>query len=125
LVEGLNEKFDWDHGLRRIYYVLAQDLLYKDPSRNLIFLDNHDVSRAWSEFRENQSKALMAYKMLYTLRGIPQLYYGSEILFGNFANLGGTNVRQDMPGGWIGDTVSVFEQRGLSENQTSMLEQLR
>ena len=125
LVEGLNEKFDWDHGLRRIYYVLAQDLLYKDPSRNLIFLDNHDVSRAWSEFREDPSKTLMAYKMLYTLRGIPQLYYGSEILFGNFASLGGTNVRQDMPGGWVGDAVSVFEQRGLSAKAQSMLEQLR
>lgn len=125
LVEGLNEKFDWDHGLRRIYYVLAQDLLYKDPSRNLIFLDNHDVSRAWSEFREDPSKTLMAYKMLFTLRGIPQLYYGSEILFGNFASLGGTNVRQDMPGGWVGDAVSVFEQRGLSAKAQSMLEQLR
>jgi glycosidase len=125
MIEALNEKFDWDHGLRRIYYVLSQDFLYKDPSRNLIFLDNHDVSRAWSEYREDFAKIKLAYKMLYTLRGIPQLYYGSEILFGNFAALGGTNVRQDMPGGWVGDSISVFDQHGLSASAQSMLDELR
>lgn len=125
LVEGLNEKMDWDRGLRRIYTTLAQDFLYKDASRNLIFLDNHDVSRAWSEFRENPAKARMAYRMLYTLRGVPQLYYGSEVLFGNFASLGGSNVRQDMPGGWAGDTLSVFEGRGLLPNVTEFLEEMK
>jgi glycosidase len=125
LVEGLNEKMDWDRGLRRIYTTLAQDFLYKDASRNLIFLDNHDVSRAWSEFRENPAKARMAYRMLYTLRGVPQLYYGSEVLFGNFASLGGSNVRQDMPGGWSGDALSVFEGRGLSPNVAEFLEEMK
>ncbi|MFM9142595.1 MAG: alpha-amylase family glycosyl hydrolase [Bacteroidota bacterium] len=125
LVEGLNEKMDWDRGLRRIYTTLAQDFLYKDASRNLIFLDNHDVSRAWSEMRENPAKARMAYRMLYTLRGVPQLYYGSELLFGNFASLGGSNVRQDMPGGWERDTISVFEAQGLSPRVVDFLEEMK
>lgn len=125
MVEGLREPFGWDHGLRRIYYTLAQDFLYKNPYRNLIFLDNHDVSRAWAEFGQDTDKVEMAYKMLYTLRGIPQVYYGSEVLMGNFSTVGGTNVRQDMPGGWPGDKVSVFEGRGLSGSQQWMLDFLR
>jgi glycosidase len=125
LVEGLNEKMDWDRGLRKIYTTLAQDFLYKEAARNLVFLDNHDVSRAWSEFREDPSTALMAYKMLYTLRGVPQLYYGSELLFGNFASLGGSNVRQDMPGGWSGDRASVFENRGLDTATAAFLAEIK
>ena len=125
LVEGLNEKMDWDRGLRKIYTTLAQDFLYKDASRNLIFLDNHDVSRAWSEFKQNPSTTLMAYKMLYTLRGVPQLYYGSELLFGNFAALGGSNVRQDMPGGWPGDRASVFENRDLDSKTVEFWRELQ
>ena len=125
LVEGLNEKMDWDRGLRKIYTTLAQDFLYKEAARNLVFLDNHDVSRAWSEFREDASTALMAYKMLYTLRGVPQLYYGSELLFGNFSSLGGSNVRQDMPGGWIGDRASVFENRGLDTATAAFLAEIK
>ncbi len=125
LVEGLNEKMDWDRGLRKIYTTLAQDFLYKEAARNLIFLDNHDVSRAWSEFREDASTALMAYKMLYTLRGVPQLYYGSELLFGNFSSLGGSNVRQDMPGGWNGDRASVFENRGLDTATAAFLGEIK
>ena len=125
LVEGLNEKMDWDRGLRKIYTTLAQDFLYKEAARNLVFLDNHDVSRAWSEFREDASTALMAYKMLYTLRGVPQLYYGSELLFGNFSSLGGSNVRQDMPGGWSGDRASVFENRGLDTATATFLAEIK
>ncbi|MFN3530494.1 MAG: glycoside hydrolase family 13 protein [Bacteroidia bacterium] len=122
--DGLNEGFDWDSGLRRIYYTLGQDMLYGDASRNMIFLDNHDISRAWAIFKQNMAHMKMAHAMLLTMRGIPQLYYGSELLFGNYANMGGTNVRQNMPGGWPGDSVSKFSREGRNAQENELVDYL-
>jgi glycosidase len=122
--DGLNENFDWDHGLRRIYYTLAQDMVYGDASKNVIFIDNHDISRAWAIFKQNMDHMKMAHTLLLTLRGIPQLYYGSELLFGNYANMGGTNVRQNMPGGWAGDTSNAFSREGRSQQQNELFDHI-
>ena len=64
--------------------VLAQDFLYQDVSRNTIFLDNHDMSRMLSMVGEDINKYKSAMAMLMTMRGVPQLYYGDEILMKNF-----------------------------------------
>ena len=122
--DGLNEHFDWDQGLRRIYYTLAQDAVYGDASKNVIFIDNHDISRAWAIFKQNMDHMKMAHTLLLTLRGIPQLYYGSELLFGNYANMGGTNVRQNMPGGWPKDTANVFVREGRSQQQNELFDHI-
>lgn len=122
--DGLNEHFDWDQGLRRIYYTLAQDAVYGDASKNVIFIDNHDISRAWAIFKQNMDHMKMAHTLLLTLRGIPQLYYGSELLFGNYANMGGTNVRQNMPGGWPKDTTNVFVREGRSQQQNELFDHI-
>jgi glycosidase len=122
LRDGLNERFDWATGLRRIYYTLAQDGLYGDASQNVIFLDNHDISRAWAIFKQNMELMKMAHGMLLTLRGIPQLYYGSELLFGNYAEIGGVNVRQDMPGGWPGDSINALLPEGRSAAQQELFD---
>jgi glycosidase len=120
--DGLNENFGWDTGLRRIYYTLAQDVAYGDASQNMIFLDNHDISRAWAIFKQDMERMKMAHGLLLTLRGIPQLYYGSELLFGNYASMGGTNVRQDMPGGWPGDPVNKFTREGRSQEENELFD---
>lgn len=122
--DGLNEDFGWDNGLRKIYYTLAQDVVYGDASKNVIFLDNHDISRAWALFQGDMAKMKMAHSLLLTLRGIPQLYYGSELLFGNYANMGGTNVRQDMPGGWPGDAVNKFSREGRSQQENELFDHI-
>lgn len=122
LRDGLNERFDWATGLRRIYYTLAQDGLYGDANRNVIFLDNHDISRAWAIFKQDMERMKMAHGLLLTLRGIPQLYYGSELLFGNYAEIGGVNVRQDMPGGWPSDSVNAFLPEGRNQTQQELFD---
>ncbi len=122
--DGLNEDFGWNTGLRRIYYVLAQDGLYGDASKNVIFLDNHDISRIWEVLRKDMAKMKMAHSLLLTLRGIPQLYYGSELLFGNYAAAGATNVRQDMPGGWPSDPVNKFDAQGRTADENEMFEHI-
>ena len=83
-MENLNEKFDWMTGVNKIYTTLAQDVLYKDPMNNCIFLDNHDMDRVFSVIDEDWKKMKMGFNWLLTLRGIPQIYYGTEVLMKNF-----------------------------------------
>jgi glycosidase len=55
----------------RVYNTLAQDIVYKDPIRNCIFLDNHDMDRAFSRLNEEWNKLRLGLTWLLTLRGIP------------------------------------------------------
>jgi glycosidase len=118
LKDGLNEPFGWQTGISRFFYTIAQDMLYGDPNNNLIFLDNHDLSRCYSELKEDFSKWKIAMTILMTMRGIPEIYYGTEILMKNFAQPDGL-VRSDFPGGWQGDKENKFVESGRTalENQ--------
>jgi glycosidase len=117
---ALNEKFGWTEGVNKLYNTLSQDFLYKDPTRNVIFLDNHDMTRAFSGFGESIPKMKMALAWLMTCRGIPQLYYGTEVLMKGVSNPDGW-VRLDLPGGWQGDKKSVFTEQGLTNEEKEML----
>jgi glycosidase len=79
MLDALNQPFDWNGGVNRVYSILMQDIVYKDPSRNCIYLDNHDLDRFLSIVGEDTAKFKMGINWLLTLRGIPQLYYGTEI----------------------------------------------
>ena len=53
-----------------------------------------------------------------TMRGIPQFYYGTEILMNSDENPGDHGlIRTDFPGGWIGDKINAFNGDGLSIKQ--------
>lgn len=116
---ALNEKFGWTEGVNKLYNTLSQDFLYKDPSRNVIFLDNHDMTRILSQVGENIAKVKMGIGWLMTCRGIPQLYYGTEVLMKGISNPDGW-VRLDFPGGWEGDTKNAFTGAGLSAAELDM-----
>ena len=112
MLDALNQPFDWNGGVNKLYSTLAQDIVYKDPSRNCIFLDNHDLDRFLSVVGEDTAKFKMGINWLLTLRGIPQLYYGTEIGMKNFKNPSDAEVRRDFPGGWAGDSSNKFEAAG-------------
>jgi len=114
--EALNKPMGWTEGLSKIYYTLVQDVLYADPSRNLTFLDNHDLSRFYSVVGEDIRKYKMGIAFLLTTRGTPSLYYGTEILMKNFADPDG-KVREDFPGGWKGDKADKFTAKGRTEKE--------
>ena len=118
IYEALNGKTGWTDGIFRLYTTLSQDFLYQDASTNVIFLDNHDMSRFYSVVNEDLDKFKSGISILLTLRGIPQLYYGTEILMKNFSNPDGL-VRSDFPGGWKGDTTDKFTASGrtAAENE--------
>ena len=121
ITKGLNEPFGWEEGLRRIELTLAHDILYRDPSKLITFLDNHDLSRFYSMVGEDSAKFTMGLAMLYTLRGIPCIYYGTEIGMKNFSNPDAL-VREDFPGGWPGDQRNAFQPEGRNLREKSFFQ---
>lgn len=124
IYDALNAKEGWTEGVNRLYAVLAQDFLYQDATRNTIFLDNHDMSRVLSVVGEDLSKYKSAMAMLLTLRGVPQMYYGDEILMKNYSNPDGL-VREDFPGGWDGDKKDKFTAAGRSDKENDAFNYVR
>jgi glycosidase len=122
--DGLREPFGWNRGFGRIYYQLSEDILYQNPYMNVIFLDNHDISRILSELNNDFDKWKQAITMLMTLRGIPMLYYGTEILMDGMSNPDGL-VRKDFPGGWPGDSADKFMAAGRSDKENEAFNLIR
>jgi glycosidase len=117
MMDGLNQPFGWTDGVHKVYATLAQDVAYKDPTRNCIFFDNHDLDRFYSVIGEDYNKYKMGMNWLLTLRGIPQLYYGTEILMKNFKNPSDAEVRRDFPGGWADDKENKFKPAGRNPQE--------
>jgi len=114
--EALNGKSGWTDGIFRLYNIVSQDFLYQDATRNLIFWDNHDMGRFYSMIHEDMDKYKSGMAILLTMRGIPQLYYGTEILMKNFSDPDGL-VRSDFPGGWPGDKANKFTAAGRTAQE--------
>jgi len=128
---ALNEKFDWGKGFNQLSVMLAQDIVYENPNLNLTFLDNHDQNRFFSMVGENMQKFKQGIAFLLTCRGVPQLYYGTEVLMKNYKDPSDAEVRRDFPGGWKEDVVSKFsssertDQENEAFNFTKKLAQYR
>ncbi len=115
--DALNQNFGWDDGVNRLYNTLAQDELYADPMKMVTQLDNHDMDRYLSVIGEDFNKYMMGITWLLTTRGIPSLYYGTEILMKNTRNPSDAEVRRDFPGGFPGDRQNKFEANDRSEKE--------
>ncbi len=114
--ETLTKDAGWTEGINKLYYTLQADWMYQDPMRNVLFLDNHDLSRYYSVIGEDFQKYKMGLAWLLTSRGIPQLYYGTEVLMKNFSDPDG-KVREDFPGGWPGDKKNLFVAAGRNAQE--------
>ena len=117
---AFTEADGWSEGMARLYYVLAQDFLWADPSQNLIFLDNHDLNRYFNSVGRDMNAMKMALSFLLTTRGIPQIYYGTELLMDGAENQGHGNIRKDFPGGWPGDSTNAFTREGRTAAQNEI-----
>jgi glycosidase len=118
---AFNEPDNSNDGLSKLYLVLSQDFLYSEPFRNVIFLDNHDVTRFFTQTGKRPEIYKMALTFILTTRGIPQFYYGTEIVMEGDKNRGDGYLREDFPGGWPGDTKNVFTGQQLSETEKENL----
>lgn len=121
------ETTDWSGGLYRLYDYLTQDLVFADPMHLLVFLDNHDTSRfcRTEEDAKNIDRYKQAVAFLLTTRGIPQIYYGTEILMAADKANGDGLLRCDFPGGWDGDPRNCFEESQRTPQQKEAFSYLR
>lgn len=121
------ETTEWSGGLYRLYDYHTQDLVYANPMNLLVFLDNHDTSRFCKN--EEDAKNIVRYKQaityLLTTRGIPQIYYGTEILMAADKSEGDGCLRRDFPGGWKGDKVNCFTAEGRTDLQNEAFDYTR
>ena len=115
LVEGLTSVDRWDRGIGDIYRVLADDFQYGDPYNLVIFAGNHDMQRIFSQLNEDMDLFKMAMSFILTTRGIPQIYYGTEIAMKSTGDHG--ELRKDFPGGWTGDKINAFNGNRLKSDQ--------
>jgi neopullulanase len=122
--QALHEPGGSESGLARLYNLLAQDFLYPNANGNLTFLDNHDMTRFFLSCGRDINKFKMGLTFLLTTRGIPQLYYGTELLMDGD---GGhhPNIRRDFPGGWKGDPQNAFTREGRTQEQNEAFDFMR
>ena len=112
-------------GLIRLYLALANDFIYADPDALVTFPDNHDMSRIFTQLGEDYGLFRMAMAYVLTMRGVPQIYYGTEILMANPGTTSHGIIRSDFPGGWPGDNKNAFTGEGLSAQEREAQEYLR
>jgi glycosidase len=108
---------DGNQGLSHFYNVYVLDYLFADPYNMLIFLDNHDSQRFTEQIGYDMKKFKMGVSHLLTTRGIPELYYGTEIMMGGQKNKGDGDIRHDFPGGWPGDSRNAFTSSGRTAEE--------
>lgn len=125
LDKALTEDFGWKNGLSKLYYTISQDRLYSDPMKNVVFIDNHDTERFFTKIGEDSELFKMGYAFLMTIRGIPQVYYGIELMRANAPVDGDGRKREDMTGGWPGDERSVFTEEGRTNEENEAFDYVK
>jgi glycosidase len=123
LVQSLNgnQSASYNAPFTKLYEALANDFVYADPKNILVFGDNHDMDRLFMQLNQDVDLTKMAVTYILTIRGIPEMFYGTEVLMDNTGHhkVDGL-IRSDFPGGWKEDTVNAFTGKGLTAKQSSM-----
>ena len=120
LAQAKNEETDaWWKGLNRLYNSFVYDYLYEDPTHVMAFIDNHDTDRFLGNGHDSLALK-QALALLLTVRRIPQIYYGTEIMMNGTKEITDGHVRKDFPGGFPGDKHNAFTRQGRTRAQQSM-----
>ena len=123
--DACSSREGFEAGLFKIYEVIAQDFLFPDPNNVLVFLDNHDLGRFMQKGESDLRRYKQAIAFLLTTRGIPQIYYGTEILMSGTKAEGDGIIRTDFPGGWAGDPKDAFTPEGRTDLQNQAWDYMR
>jgi glycosidase len=113
-------------GMRLVYDCLSHDFVYHDLSKMMIFTANHDTERVGDVLGKDPRRLKISMAMLATMRGIPQIFSGDEMMFTS-ADLskGHGGLRVDFPGGWPGDKTDLFAASGRTEMQADLHDYVR
>ncbi|MBB3698389.1 cyclomaltodextrinase N-terminal domain-containing protein [Flammeovirga yaeyamensis] len=121
--DALNKTWRDHWSITEVYKTLTEDFLYDDAGQNKIFMDNHDVDRAFGSFKKDLPNMKLATTFLLTTRGIPQIFYGTEILMAKGGDHG--DLREDFPGGWAGDERDAFTKEGRTDDENEYFDYIR
>ncbi|WP_222983510.1 glycoside hydrolase family 13 protein [Flagellimonas meishanensis] len=105
-----------DKGVVKIYENMVNDFLYPDINNIMVFAENHDTPRI-NEIYPNFEDYRLVMTLLATIRGIPQIYYGTEIGMKGKKEVGDGDIRRDFPGGWPKDKNNAFTESGRTDQQ--------
>jgi len=126
LVKGLiGDDIIYTDGLIKMYEMLAMDFLYASPDNMVIFPDNHDMNRFFTQVGGDFDLFKIGMAYILTMRGIPQVYYGTEMLMKSPGEKDDGIIRSDFPGGWVNDSVNAFTDDGLSAQQLEAKQYLK
>ncbi|MFM6949254.1 MAG: glycoside hydrolase family 13 protein [Aquirufa sp.] len=126
LAESLKENDqEWGKGLMKLYTVLSNDLVYPDPYNLVVFGDNHDMSRFFTQVGNDIDLFKMGMSFVLTTRGIPQIYYGTELLFSNPKSNEHGEIRADFYGGWKGDVKDAVSGKNLTSEEKNAQDFMR
>lgn len=118
LQKSLTEEVPWwDSPWTSVYEMLGNDFLYPDPGNLVTFPDNHDMSRIYAQVGEDYDLYQMAIVYYLTMRGIPTLYYGTEVLMSHPEDSGHGAIRAEFPGGWADSDKNAFSGEGLNDDE--------
>ncbi|WP_291120639.1 glycoside hydrolase family 13 protein [Empedobacter sp. UBA7248] len=117
LPKAIKEEESWDKGMIKLYNSFTNDFLYPNVNNMFVFMENHDTER-WNEIMNGDvNDYKLGLSLISTVRGIPQVYYGSEIGMRGDKSKGDAAIRQDFPGGWKSDKQSAFTNEGRTTEQ--------
>lgn len=118
---AFKENDGWSTGISKLYEILSRDFSYADPSHIVVFADSHDADRYLETQDQDVRKLKMAMAFILTTRGIPMIYYGTEVLMTTEKETNGDGYkRADFPGGWKNDSINGFTGKNLSSSQSDM-----
>ncbi len=123
--KAFTEPNTWDKGIVRLYETLSHDFLYNNTNNLVIFADNHDTDRFFTTIEEDPDDYKLAIAFLMTTRGIPLIYYGTEIGMTGYEHKGHGDIRKDFPGGWPKDKESAFNAPDRDDLQNEMFSYLQ
>ena len=127
IAQGLSHQPDgWMWGGHGIYTSILQDFLYGNPNTILTFLDNHDIERFADTIDGDLRKYKIGMAIIATTRGVPQLFYGTEIMMrSSDMATGHGGARKEFEGGWSGDKLNKFTAEGRTADEQAAFEHTR
>ncbi len=113
------EVFTGKKPARALRDVLKYDGLYPNINNVTVLANNHDTDRFMSLPGATKEGAKLHTAFILATRGIPQLYYGEEVLM-----TGGHDPdnRKDFPGGFLGDSADKSLTNGRTADEQEMFD---
>ena len=103
-----NDRESWNEGVTQVYESVANDVYLSDVDNLLVFSSNHDQDRIADIFGRDPRKVKLVMTLVGTLRGIPQIYTGDELLqVSRDRSQGHGGLRREFPDDWACDPAAT------------------